>query len=152
MKDKKILAFEALLTKHQSWFKDRSLIRNISEGFKITGHEKYTGAFLEETNLPSMTEQTLSMTSAFNNEALAARTKSSGDPLVDNQIWEDALKETENNWLTGPFYFLGELNTAIPNRPALEDFLWFSRKRFDALTIYQKATSTIPTGAPINCG
>ena len=98
---------------------DTTLVSDVSEGFCVTGHLPFSGVFLQEPKVANITEEMLQQSSTINNQALLQRTGSSGDQSVDKKIWLASLEETENDWLTGPFYEESQLIEHLAKRSGL---------------------------------
>ena len=119
MSGKNLVAFEVLLKKYPEEFFDETLISEMYQGFSLVGLEPYKHAFDYEPLLPSSTVSQLSGNSHMNNASLLNRTKSSGQPDVDQKLREMAMEERDQGWLIGPFEKLQELlphtNNVQPN-------------------------------------
>jgi hypothetical protein len=112
--DKSFKLLEVLLAQIQ--WPDTKLVEDMVAGFSITGHTPFSGVFLEEPKVASITEQSLRASSTINNQTLMVRTKSSGDEDIDIKLWSSVKDEAESGWLTGPFYNLHDLSLHLNNQ------------------------------------
>ena len=118
LKNKNLKLMQHLL--HKMGWPDVRLIDDVMSGFFLTGHQPFSGVFLQEPKVANLTEKMLQDTSTISNKALMKRTKSSGDLVVDDKLWQSAVEESTAGWLTGPFYYEEDLIEPLSgNRPHL---------------------------------
>jgi hypothetical protein len=103
MRDKRFLAFKFLLGKvgHE----DANLLKHFMSGFPITGVLEPTGVFeaCENSNPDRRDASSLLRGSKWARSAISHFCKPSGDPDMDDQVWQATLAEVKAGWAVGPF-------------------------------------------------
>ena len=96
MKPKRLLVFQRLLDSIA--FPDRSLAKDMSEGFRITGWLPDTGARPSKLQPPQLHREEVWNNRAVANDRMWSMCKSSGDPKVDQELWRVSVKECQAGW------------------------------------------------------
>ena len=101
LKGKKLEAFRALL--QQADYPDTQIIDDILSGLALTGPLPLSGVYPRKLRSATITSCQLRGGSKWTRRGLIAKVKSSGDDLVDQHVWNEALEEKNQGWLSGPF-------------------------------------------------
>ena len=117
MGKKKLASLKMLLDR--VGYVDQHLIRDMSEGFHITGMQPFTKVFDFQVSLPNTTTTALRLNSMVNNDAMLSRCKTSGNSIIDDSLWKDTLEECRKGWLFGPFETAQKLADFISSLPHL---------------------------------
>ena len=98
LKDKKLATMAKLheMMTVNVGFADQHIIRDIKEGFVITGQQSFSHAFDHQVLVPQTTVETLRSNSNFSNDTLLTKVKSSGSADVDKEFWSQQMVECEN--------------------------------------------------------
>jgi hypothetical protein len=103
MKSKHFLAFKFLLEKvgHE----DAHLLKHFMTGFPITGVLEPTGVFeaCENSNPERRDASSLLRGSKRTKAAISHFCKPSGDPDMDDLVWQATMAEVQAGWAVGPF-------------------------------------------------
>ena len=103
---KRILLLEEIL-RHEG-YPDMGVVDELKNGTELVDEVESTGVFEKVFRPSEMTVQQLKDGAKASNKAILHGTRSSGDPEVDEVVYNKTLEEREAGWLTGP-YRLSEL-------------------------------------------
>ena len=95
MKPKRLLAFQRLLDSID--FPDRSLSKDMSEGFRITSWLPDSGARPSKLQPPQLHREEWQNRVGANSK-MWSMCKSSGDMQVDKELWRISVKESQAGW------------------------------------------------------
>ena len=101
--DKRILLFERML--EESEFPDKNASQELKCGADLVGDVPLTGVLPGKFVPATMTKEALEVQSKLLKEKGEFIMKSSGDPDIDVQVWEQTMQEVQDKWLMGPFEF-----------------------------------------------
>lgn len=96
MAGKKLATLAELL---EDGYPDKKLCQDLREGFKITGVPSVSGVFPTRVVPATVTEKELKAASRWTRKAIISQVKSSGDPAIDKQVWDETVEESKRGWL-----------------------------------------------------
>ena len=100
---KRILLFKEILQSID--YDDMGVVHELTTGATLTGEIPVTGVLDTKLKPARMhLEQLLNMADQVKSQ-IEARTVSSGDNVMDEQLWQKTLEEVEQGYLEGPFDF-----------------------------------------------
>ena len=122
LKDKKILLFAELLS--NMGHKDVSLPERIINGFQLSGLLEPSGVFekRQPKNKTPVDKETLLDSTKFSRGSFASSSGSSGDWIMDTELYKTTRDELSKGWLKGP-YTPEELDKRFGDR-------WIAARRF----------------------
>lgn len=99
--DKQILLFRRLC--EDAGVDDPGLSDLLINGVKLTGQAEETGQFETLIVEPTMSDVQLMKSSKWTRRKIMSGRNDGSPQDVRSHIWQEALKETEKGWLSGPF-------------------------------------------------
>ena len=117
MAKKKLVTLRKLAAKIKH--RDASIVDDIISGFDLVGLAPFCDSFDFDIRLPECSIQELEEITPINNEAILERCRSTGDPWVDAELWEQTMEECSRGWLMGPFSSLKEATDFLGRPPHL---------------------------------
>ena len=100
LKDKRLKLLDKLIK--DSGHEDLTLVDDLSRGFDLTGALPRSGVFSQKFRPASMTCEDLRKVSELSRSVIIESLQSSGDPELDQGLFEATLKEVEKGFLEGP--------------------------------------------------
>ena len=100
LKEKRLTIWKNMLA--ESGYPDMGIIDDASSGFQLAGLIAPSGLFEKSFTPAIMTVSELDDSATITRSAVISRTTSSGDPYVDDKIWEKTMEERSKGWLEGP--------------------------------------------------
>jgi hypothetical protein len=97
LQGKHLVLFKKLL--EESNYPDVDLVKDMAAGFPIIGLSPPSGAFPKEVVPPAISEADLIKLSSWAKISVMANIKSSGDPDLDQHVWNDTIEERDRGWL-----------------------------------------------------
>ena len=85
-----------------SGHEDLTLVDDLTRGFDLTGALPRSGVFSQKFRPASMTCEDLRKVSELSRSVIIESLQSSGDPELDQGLFEATLKEVEKGFLEGP--------------------------------------------------
>ena len=101
LKGKRLLLFKEMAT--EAGCKDLDLLHDVCNGFMLTGLSRDTNTFNSRIRLPAMSVEALNSAACWTRRSIIGSTRSSGDKLLDSQLYEETLADREKGWLDGPY-------------------------------------------------
>ena len=120
LRGKRLLLLESILV--DIGHPDSSLVREVIEGFPLTGSAPLSHIFPMQLRLATKTPQALRKQGAWSRPIISARAVSCGDAVVDQRVWDQTLAEVSEGWLEGPVS-IEDLNCRFHGE-------WISSRRF----------------------
>ena len=117
MAKKKLVTLRKLAAKIKH--RDTSIVDDIISGFDLVGLAPFCDSFDFDIRLPECSIQELEEITPNNNEAILERCRSTGDPRIDAELWEQTMEECSRGWLMGPFSSLKEATDFLGRPPHL---------------------------------
>ena len=100
LRDKRLTIWRSML--EEAGYSDVAIVNDVSNGFQLPGPIAPSGLFEKSFTPAIMTVSELDECAPITRSAVVSRTISSGDPYVDEKIWEKTLEERSKGWLDGP--------------------------------------------------
>ena len=100
VKRKKLALFAEMLEFYG--YPDKSVVDELVQGASLIGDVAITRMLPVKFNPALLTEESLRKQSAMRRPLIERDCKSSGDPLVDLEVWNQTMEECNKGWLTGP--------------------------------------------------
>lgn len=83
-------------------YEDKELARDMAHGFSLVGDVPKSGRLPGKVVPAQLAVEDLHSQASKAAKAIRYMTRSSGDVLVDAQLWEKTLSEVDSGWLVGP--------------------------------------------------
>ena len=100
LKDKRLKLFDRLIK--DSGHEDHTLVDDLTKGFDLTGALPRSGVFSQKFRPASMTCDDLRKISEISKSVIIESLQSSGDPELDQDLFEATMKEVTKGFLEGP--------------------------------------------------
>jgi hypothetical protein len=84
-------------------YPDKDVIDELVNGASLVGEVAITNMLPVKFTPALLTESSLRKQSAMRRPQVERDCKSSGDPEVDLEVWQQTMQECEKGWLAGPF-------------------------------------------------
>lgn len=97
LKNKRLLLLREILA--AEGYPDLEVVDQLAEGFPLVGLAGESAALPADFQPAVLTVEDLESTSKAGNKAIMHSTKSSGDPLVDAELWFKTCEEEKKGWL-----------------------------------------------------
>ena len=101
LRNKNLLTFKRLL--QELSYPDTGIVDEIINGFHLVGTTSPSNVFPKHVVPASMTMDELKSRAEMQRKSLASQCVSSGDPAMDQELWNKTLEEIESGWILGPF-------------------------------------------------
>ena len=98
---KKLALFAEMLEFYR--YPDKDVIDELVKGASLVGEVAITNMLPVKFTPALLTESSLRRQSAMRRPQVERDCKSSGDPEVDLEVWQQTMQECEKGWLAGPF-------------------------------------------------
>ena len=95
---KNLLLLERVL--NEICYPDKNLVKDLMEGTNIVGDVPTSSVFLPREKPALCTPESLLEPSRSIRKSVIARITSSGDSAIDTAVWEETIKEVNNQWLS----------------------------------------------------
>lgn len=105
-------------------YPDHKIASEAASGFEIVGQGPGSAAFPSQLIPATITTQQLDAHGRFSQLTVPGSVRSSGDPEVDCDVWENTLKEAKRGVLIGPFSAAAEVSTHLGTTD------WVANRRF----------------------
>ena len=99
LKDKQLRLLDKLIK--ESGHEDHTLVHDLTKGFDLTGALPRSGVFSQKFRPASMTCDDLRKISELSNSVIIESLQSSGDPELDQDLFEATMKEVAKGFLEG---------------------------------------------------
>ena len=86
----------------QTGYEDVDLAKDMAHGFSLVGDVPKSGRLPDKVVPARMAVEDLHSQASKSAKAIRYMTRSSGELLVDAQLWEKTLSEVDSGWLAGP--------------------------------------------------
>eukprot|EP00438_Fugacium_kawagutii_P022858 Skav220542 [mRNA] locus=scaffold1683:146141:148012:- [translate_table: standard] len=114
LKPKRLLVWKAMLEHYE--YPDIGVFDEVLSGTTLTGLSPHVPCFEQSFKPAKITENELEQFAASSREAILWSTRSSGDEVIDSEVYTKTLAEVDSGWLTGPIP-LGDLpHNSVINR------------------------------------
>ena len=100
LKDKRLKLLDRLIK--DSGHEDHTLVEDLTTGFDLTGALPHSGVFSQKFRPASMTCDDLRKVSEISKSVIIESLQSSGDPGLDQDLFEATTKEVAKGFLEGP--------------------------------------------------
>ena len=100
LKDKRLKLLDKLIA--DSGHEDHTLVDDLTKGFDLTGALPRSGVFSQKFRPASMTCDDLRKVSEISKSVIIESLQSSGDPELDQDLFEATMKEVSKGFLEGP--------------------------------------------------
>ena len=100
LKDKRLRLLDKLIK--ESGHEDHTLVDDLTKGFDLTGALPRSGVFSQKFRPASMTCDDLRKISELSKSVIIESLQSSGDPELDQDLFEATMKEVAKGFLEGP--------------------------------------------------
>ena len=117
---KKLALLSKLLDDNE--YPDKNLANEIRKGFMLTGVGARSGDLPSRIVSATITPSDLKGRSKIAQALVERTTRSSGDPSLDQQVYEQTMEEVQNGWISGPFA-PGQITEMLGNQ-------WVASRRF----------------------
>ena len=100
LKDKRLKLLDRLIK--DAGHEDHTLVEGLTKGFDLTGALPRSGVFSQKFRPASMTCDDLRKVSEISKSVIIESLQSSGDPELDQDLFEATMKEVSKGFLEGP--------------------------------------------------
>lgn len=100
MEPKKLALMQWII--EDTGYDDKQLARNMIDGFSLVGDAPKSGCLPGKLTPAQLPVEDLHSQSEKTAKAIRYMTRSSGDLLMDAQLWEKTISEVDAGWLVGP--------------------------------------------------
>lgn len=103
MANKRVLLLCKIAYEQLEW-PDKTLLNDLTQGFKLTGHLEATGIFKQQPKPAEMSVEELSLASRFLRPAIIGKCRQSAHTKLAKELYDITLEEsTSKSWLNGPY-------------------------------------------------